>query len=229
MLRIIFVSTILIIGGILALQSAFNALLLYLWIAYFRPEDWVWTQFFYLVPTSFAVGVYLLFRSAFSGVRFRFDFRVAVLAALLIVGTISTFTSDHFEFSSVYLKDFAKTLVVSYLIPVTDDGPQETAASVSGDLSVAGIRVGQAGMGTARPEPGRNEYQHRVLHGRQQRCRGRYADAGPHAHRAGANSVQAMGALGPLLSGRRHRLSRHLSNVPSRGGFLALAALGLMF
>lgn len=58
MLRIIFVSSILAIGAVLSLQSAFNALLFYLWIAYFRPEQWVWTKFFLMVPTSLAVGGY---------------------------------------------------------------------------------------------------------------------------------------------------------------------------
>ncbi|MGH9387897.1 MAG: O-antigen ligase family protein [Vicinamibacterales bacterium] len=118
MLRTIFVCTILLIGGLLALRSAFNALLLYLWNAYFRPEEWVWTYIFYILPTSFVIGAYVVLRSLFAGVQFRFDLRVACFAALILLSTISTFASEHFTYSSSYLWDFIKTLVISYLISV---------------------------------------------------------------------------------------------------------------
>jgi probable O-glycosylation ligase (exosortase A-associated) len=116
MLRTIFVSAILIIGGILALRSAFNALLLYLWIGYFRPEQWVWTKFFMNQPISFVAGIFLIFRSLISGIPLRFDLRVACLIVMLVLGGISTFTSEHIAFSLPYYQDWATTLVVSYLI-----------------------------------------------------------------------------------------------------------------
>jgi probable O-glycosylation ligase (exosortase A-associated) len=226
MLRIIFVSTILIIGVILALQNAFNALLLYLWIGYFRPETWVWTEFFYLVPTSFVVGAYLLFRSAFSGVRFRFDFRAAVLAALLIVSTFSTFTSDHFEFSIAYQRDFAKTLVVSYLISVlTTDLKKLRLVFLTICLSLAFESAKQGWAQLILNPGGANNNMLAIL---------------------GDNNAVAVGmlmlvpmliALARTASRRWERWGHYFLTVGivyraistySRGGFLALAALGLM-
>ena len=44
MLRTIFVLGIAAIGFRYAMKSAFYSLLFYLWIAYFRPENWVWDK-----------------------------------------------------------------------------------------------------------------------------------------------------------------------------------------
>ena len=67
MLRTLFVSAILVVGAAFALQSEFYALLLYLWFAYFRPEQWVWSASFQAFPISYVVGVYLVFRWILSG------------------------------------------------------------------------------------------------------------------------------------------------------------------
>ena len=40
MLRMIFVTLIIIAGTFFAIQSPFYGLLFYLWNAYFRPESW---------------------------------------------------------------------------------------------------------------------------------------------------------------------------------------------
>jgi probable O-glycosylation ligase (exosortase A-associated) len=118
MLRIIFVVAMLLIGTAFALQSTFYALLFYLWIAYFRPENWVWTNVFFAIPTSFVVGVYLLIRAVLSGVPLRLNVRTGLLFALLFLGILSTFNSNHFTWSVHYLQDFGKALIVTYLISV---------------------------------------------------------------------------------------------------------------
>ena len=41
MLRLIFVTCIVMVGIFFAVQGAFYALLFYLWNAYFRPAEWV--------------------------------------------------------------------------------------------------------------------------------------------------------------------------------------------
>jgi probable O-glycosylation ligase (exosortase A-associated) len=118
MLRLIFVSVLLLIGSGLALQGPFYALLLYLWIAYFRPEQWVWTDLFQTIPISFVAGAYLVVRSIFSRTTFRFDLRVVLLLAILLLGMASTFNSEYFEYCQFYLRDFAKALIITYLIAV---------------------------------------------------------------------------------------------------------------
>ena len=69
MLRSIFVLVLMVVGLYYALQAPFYALLVYLAYAYFRPEQWLWTN---IIPSnfSFVLGAYvilasLVFRAAF--------------------------------------------------------------------------------------------------------------------------------------------------------------------
>ena len=46
MLRSIFIIAIILFGIVQSFRAPFYALLFYLWIAYFRPETWLWYDFF---------------------------------------------------------------------------------------------------------------------------------------------------------------------------------------
>lgn len=82
MLRLIFVSLIIAFGTKYALKGAFGALLLYLWVAYFRPHLWAHnSSIIGALDLSLFAGVYLLVRSITSNRdRFRFDFRTLFTA-----------------------------------------------------------------------------------------------------------------------------------------------------
>ena len=82
MLRTLFVSALLVVGWGFALKGPFEALLLYLWIAYFRPELWVWTDLFRELSLSYFAGIYLVGRSLFSAQSFKFDLRSWLLLAI---------------------------------------------------------------------------------------------------------------------------------------------------
>jgi len=116
MLRTLFVSAILVVGAAFALQSEFYALLLYLWFAYFRPEQWVWSASFQAFPISYVVGVYLVFRWILSGTALRADLRTGLLAALLLVAAIATFASPYYAYCLPYLSDFTKAIIITYMI-----------------------------------------------------------------------------------------------------------------
>jgi|KBSSwiS6_1023812.scaffolds.fasta_scaffold09117_2 probable O-glycosylation ligase (exosortase A-associated) len=118
MLRLIFVVALLATGSVLALQGPFYALLLYLWIAYFRPEQWVWTDVFQTIPISFVAGAYLVVRSLASSTSFRLDLRTALLLAILLLSAASTFNSEFLAYCQPFLWDFAKALIVTYLIAI---------------------------------------------------------------------------------------------------------------
>src|SRR6185295_14095726 len=51
MLRTLLVLSILVPGFFLALKDRFNALLLYLWYAFFRPQDWMYLDISALKPS----------------------------------------------------------------------------------------------------------------------------------------------------------------------------------
>jgi putative inorganic carbon (hco3(-)) transporter len=66
MLRTLFVLAILVPGFLLSLRSRYIALLMYLWFALFRPQDWMWIDVTSL-RLSLLLGLILLVPSILSG------------------------------------------------------------------------------------------------------------------------------------------------------------------
>ena len=102
----------------MAFGSPLYALMLYLWIAYFRPEQWVWTRFLYTLDLSFYAGLLLLVRTALSQVRIRIDLRSLLLFSFLLHAGISTWLGFDPVYSWVYYRAFIKSTVITYLISV---------------------------------------------------------------------------------------------------------------
>ena len=118
MLRLFIVLATVMVGTFASLGSAFYALLFYLWNAYFRPEQWVWSDLVTQLNLSLIISGILLLRTMFSPERFTLNVRVAVVAALFVDAFISTTMSVAPDWSMHYFIDFAKVLVVTYLIVV---------------------------------------------------------------------------------------------------------------
>ena len=116
MFRTLFVVGILAIGWGFALQSPLYAACLYLWIAYFRPESWAWSDIFQSLNLSYIAGVYLVLRTVVGGVPFRLDGRSALLLAFLLHSLISAAVGLHSADSFGYWWEFAKVIVVSVLL-----------------------------------------------------------------------------------------------------------------
>jgi hypothetical protein len=124
MLRTIFVAAIVLLGAQYALRDAFGALLLYLWVAYFRPETWLWfTDWLTALRLSFCCAVYLLVRAPNSSAKFRFNFRLGLMFTFLGLSLMSMLTSDYISYSWPWWLDFFKTIVITYLLSsfVTDE------------------------------------------------------------------------------------------------------------
>jgi probable O-glycosylation ligase (exosortase A-associated) len=118
MLRTIFVSVVFLIGSGFALKSTLYALGLYLWIAYFRPETWAWSSIFTTLNLSYIAGAYLVVRTVLSGAAFRLPLRSALLFIYLGWALLSTWQGLHYDYSMAYWQEFAKAVVISYLITV---------------------------------------------------------------------------------------------------------------
>jgi probable O-glycosylation ligase (exosortase A-associated) len=118
MLRTVFVVIALTVGWGFALQSTLYALGLYLWIAYFRPEAWAWSDIFSTLNLSYIAGAYLVVRAIFSGQSMRLSMRSALLFAFLGWSLLSTSQALHYDYSMPYWQEFAKAVLVSYLITV---------------------------------------------------------------------------------------------------------------
>ena len=116
MLRTVFVVAVLAVGWGFALQSPLYAACLYLWIAYFRPESWAWSDVFASLNLSYIAGVYLVVRSVLGSVPIRIDWRSGLLLLFLIHSLIATMLGVHSAASLEYWWDFAKVIVVSVLL-----------------------------------------------------------------------------------------------------------------
>jgi probable O-glycosylation ligase (exosortase A-associated) len=115
-LRTVFVFIVLIVGWGFALQSALYAACLYLWIAYFRPESWAWSDIFTTLNLSYFAGAYLIVRTLMSGVKLTLDWRTSLLLLFLAQALLSTALGVDPAYSFGYWQDFAKVIVVSVLL-----------------------------------------------------------------------------------------------------------------
>ncbi|MEP7304812.1 MAG: O-antigen ligase family protein [Acidobacteriota bacterium] len=87
MLRTILVLLILVPGIVRALWDRYAALLLYLWFAFFRPQDWMWIDVTGLRLSLF-LGLLLLFPSLLSGILPNISHPLSIGALLFLVSTL---------------------------------------------------------------------------------------------------------------------------------------------
>lgn len=119
MLRMALVSVVILVGIRYAIRDAFGALLFYLWFAYFRPEYWVWNLgALQALNLSLITGVFLLVRTLFSRVEYRLDLRSALLVLFVGLSLMSTMVSNRDDYAWPWWTDFAKAVVVAYLISI---------------------------------------------------------------------------------------------------------------
>lgn len=117
MLRIIFVLILVAIGLAYSLRSAFYALLFYLWVAYFRPDYWVWGDVFQVTGLSMGVGAYLVASTLLRGESVLTLGKAGALIVLFCFHSlISTLASDATAYCLPFWLDFAKTAVISCTI-----------------------------------------------------------------------------------------------------------------
>ncbi len=118
MLRFIFVAIIVIGGLFFSLQSAFYSLLFYLWLAYFRPEQWLWADSITWLNLSLIIGIWTVLLTLFSRVRLYFDLRVGLIVLFLLQSLFSVVFSNYADVAFKFWIDFAKFCVIAYLISV---------------------------------------------------------------------------------------------------------------
>jgi len=122
MLRSIFVLGLIALGVRHALRGPFYAVLFYLWVAYFRPQEWVWEGAVRDLNLSLIVGVYAVLIGFGSGQAFKVSGRLLVLLLFMLDTLISTMASPYSAYAWVYWIDWFKAAVITYLLVVlTDD------------------------------------------------------------------------------------------------------------
>src|SRR5919197_2834668 len=119
MLRSIFVLGLIVVGLYYALQEPFYALLVYLAYAYFRPEQWLWTN---IIPPyfSFALGAYVILTSLFSGQRLIINKRIALIGILVVHSFLSILFSEYFAYGWIAWTSFFRSILITYCVIVLD-------------------------------------------------------------------------------------------------------------
>src|SRR5690242_10355419 len=116
MLRTLAVLIVATIGTLAAFTGPLNALPYYLWVAHFRPEAWVWSDFVQTLNLSLIAGVLTLGAAIFGRVKWRFDFATVLILLFGAHNLLSTAMSPHFDDVWGPFFNFAKSLVIVYLI-----------------------------------------------------------------------------------------------------------------
>jgi probable O-glycosylation ligase (exosortase A-associated) len=225
-LRTIFVFGVLTIGWGFALQSPVYAACLYLWIAYFRPESWAWSDVFTTLNLSYAAGIFLVIRTLMAGVPIRFDWRSGLLILFLTQISISTLFGVDPAYSFEYWSLFAKVIVVSILLT----NVIRTTADLRLVLVVIAVSLGfeatKQGWAQMILNPGaRNDNSVPFLGDNNLVAVGM------------AMLLPLVGALGATSSGWQKRACQFVSvgvlyrglSTYSRGGFLSFAVVGLLW
>jgi len=226
--RVVIVLTLFVIGAGYALRGPFPALLVYLWLAYFRPDHWVgWSILIRTIPMSYWVGVYLMAATVVSPVvKLRLHpqtwLALAFAAHLGISLALSPYVDDTVGY--FYQRWVQSMLVMAVLtLLVTDRGRFRTVLIwMALSLSLDAAKQGWVGLITQNGAANPNDIPF----------------LGDNNHVAvGVLMMAAM--LGALVATTRHRwgrlafvvlligmLMRSLQTY-SRGGFLSIIALGL--
>jgi probable O-glycosylation ligase (exosortase A-associated) len=225
-IRTVIVAIAMVIGWGFALQSALYAACLYLWIAYFRPEAWAWSDVFTTLNLSYIAGAYLVLRTILSGVKFRLDTRTVLLLLFLAHSFVSAWLGLNSQHSLASWQEFAKIIIVSILLT----NIIQSAADLRLVLIVIALSLGF--------EAGRQGWAQLILNPGQ-----RNDNWIPFL---GDNNLVAVGmamllpvvaALSATSTGWRKRAFQFMSigvlyrglSTYSRGGFLSLGVVGTMW
>ena len=141
MLRALFVLAIIAAGLAYSLKGPFYVLLFYLWIAYFRPEQWLWWDFVSSLNLSFVVGVAVVISAVLFGEGLQAGIGPTLLFAFLGQSLLSTLLSPVSNYSWPFFLEFARAIVISYLLITLVNSEQRLRAV----LVVIGLSVGLEG------------------------------------------------------------------------------------
>ncbi len=226
MIRTLVVIVALVAGWSFAVQSPLYAAGFYLWIAYFRPESWAWSDVFTTLNLSYFAGAFLLIRTAFSPTKFRLDYRNVLMFLFLAQGLLSTLLGPNSAYSMASWQEFAKTIIVSYLLTILINTAADLRLILTVIVLSLGFEAGKQGWATLVLSPGTPN-----------------SNGVPFL---GDNNLVAVGmamllplvgALASTSTGWRKRAFQFLSigvlyraiSTYSRGGLLAVSAVGGMY
>jgi probable O-glycosylation ligase (exosortase A-associated) len=228
MLRTLFVLAIIAAGLYYSTGGAFYVLLFYLWNAYFRPEQWVWSDIVGSMRLSLTIYIALVVTTLLSQKsKFVINGRVVLLMLFFAQTLLSAITANDQATAWFWWPEFAKVLLIAYLIIVLSREPKHIRLVLAVVALSLGFEAAKQGYAQLVLNPGaRNANEHPVL---------------------GDNNGVAMGMmmLVPIFSALANTATHRLEKFTyrffligvffrglttySRGGFLSAIVLGAYF
>jgi probable O-glycosylation ligase (exosortase A-associated) len=145
-MRSLFVLSIVAYGLYRAMCSRFDALLLYLWFAFFRPQEWIWWDIRSL-RLSLVIGIALTIPAALSGVWPNLSHPLSIATFLFFLSALPAhLAAFNPEVSAAWIGFLACLVLVSLLTVTLADTPRRVVmvlAVVAGSL---GFHAGKAGL-----------------------------------------------------------------------------------
>lgn len=146
MLRMLFVMSILVPGFSMALRDRFKALLLYLWFAFFRPQDWMWLDISSLKP-SLALGLVLLVPCIFSGILPNLSHPLSIGAVLFLgSGLLAQLNAVNAAVGWDWIDFLTRQLLVCLLAVTLIGTPRRLAAVLAVVSASFGVHAAKAGL-----------------------------------------------------------------------------------
>ncbi len=120
-MRTILAFAMIVVGAFYALHGAFPTLLFYLWNAYFRPEEWVWSSVILSLRLSLVLGVCVVVTTLFSKSRLFWNRRLTVVLFFVLHCGLSTWLAADRDVSWAWYEPFLRIMLISYCMVVLVD------------------------------------------------------------------------------------------------------------
>ena len=146
MLRTLFVLSILVPGFFLSLRSRYVALLMYLWFALFRPQDWMWIDVTSL-RLSMLLGLILLVPAIFSG-RFPNVSHPLSIGMILFVwsASITQMVAVRPDIGWVWIDFLVRLFLASMMIVTLATEPRKVLGVLAVIAGSLGFHASKAGL-----------------------------------------------------------------------------------
>ena len=122
-MRNIFVALIVLAGtGAALVGGPFYALLFYIWNAYFRPHEWVYSDWVFSLRLSYTLAALLPVAIVLWGQRLRLSSGLILPGLFVVVAGLSASMSNYSDRALPFFYDFGRIAFITFLIAtITDD------------------------------------------------------------------------------------------------------------
>jgi len=146
MLRTLLITSILVPGFFMALRDRFKALLLYLWFAFFRPQDWMWVDITALKP-SLVLGFVLVVPAIFAVIVPDVTHPLSIGALLFLASSLlAQMNAVNAQVGWEWMDFLARLLLVCLLMVSLTTTPRRLVAVIAVISGSFGFHAAKAGL-----------------------------------------------------------------------------------